>query len=50
MLPFDVEQTLGPVGLVLRAEIAMTPAMTLFAGVLRGVTIKALPQTRTASA
>lgn len=34
-LPFDVEQTLGPVGLTMRAETAMTPAMTLFAGALR---------------
>lgn len=34
-LPVDVDQTLGPVGLTTRAEIAMTPAATLFAGILR---------------
>ena len=34
-LPLDVDQTLGPVGLTVRAEFAMTPAMTLFAGILR---------------
>ncbi len=34
-LPFNVDQTLGPIGLTVRAEFAPTPAMTLFSGVLR---------------
>ena len=34
-LPFKVDQTLGPVGLTMRAEAAMTPAMTRFVAQLR---------------
>ena len=36
-LPFSVDQTLGPVGLTMRAEIGMTPAMNLFTGLLRKI-------------
>lgn len=49
-LPFDVEQTLGPVGLTVRAEIAMTPAMTLFAGILRATVAKTIPKAEKRSA
>ncbi len=49
-LPFDVEQTLGPVGLTLRAEIAMTPAATLFAGCLRASVEKTHSRVRGKSA
>jgi LysR family pca operon transcriptional activator len=36
-LPFSVDQTLGPVGLTMRAEAPMTPAMTRFSGILRRI-------------
>jgi len=36
-LPFNVDQTLGPVGLTMRAEAAMTPAMTRLSGILRRI-------------
>lgn len=42
-LPLDVEQTLGPVGLTMRAEAPTTPAMTLFAGILRRIVEAAGP-------
>ncbi|NBB81927.1 MAG: pca operon transcription factor PcaQ [Alphaproteobacteria bacterium] len=36
-LPMAVDQTLGPVGLTMRAEAPMTPAMTRFLGILRRI-------------
>lgn len=42
-LPFNIDQTLGPVGLTMRAEVAMTPPMTLFAGILRKIVEAAAP-------
>jgi len=36
-LPFTVDQTLGPVGLTTRSEVAMTPAASRFAGILRRI-------------
>ena len=42
-LPLNIDQTLGPVGLTMRAEIAMTLPMTLFAGILRKIVDAAAP-------
>ena len=46
-LPFDVDQTLGPVGLTVRAQFAMGPSMTLFAGILRTVVERTLAREAT---
>ncbi len=42
-LPFTVDQTLGPVGLTMRAEVGMTPTLSRFTGILRRIVADAAP-------